>query len=280
LLLLSFSKKRVFKMSYSARIESRVSEAAKAQLFADIGTVLGNRKVEMMPLDRIVPSKHNARTHSQRQIGQIADSIRRFGFTCPVLIGDGGEIITGHGRVAAAKLLGLSSVPTLQISHLSPTERRAYAIADNRLAEQAGWDSDMLAVELQALLDLEFDVELTGFAADEIALVVDHSSQCKAETKPRTKSRAANRKATLCFETAVSRPGDVWLLGNHRLVCGDDAMAEADAILRRWRDETGKQPILTATGETLSDIMAQRESPTSGSDTNAPLHTPAMREVQ
>ena len=95
----------------------------------------GSRKVEMMPLDRLVPTERNARTHSQRQIRQIADSIQRFGFNSPVLIDDRGEVIAGHGRVAAVRLLGWSAIPTLRISHLSPAEQRAYVIADNRLAD-------------------------------------------------------------------------------------------------------------------------------------------------
>jgi ParB-like chromosome segregation protein Spo0J len=119
--------------------------------------------VQQMAVASLRPYPGNARTHSKKQIKQIARSIERFGFTNPVLISDDDEIIAGHGRVEAAKLLGLARVPALRLSHLSPAQRRAYVIADNKLALNAGWDREMLAIELQALIDLDFDVELIGF---------------------------------------------------------------------------------------------------------------------
>src|SRR5215212_4681542 len=115
-------------------------------------------EVEQLTAASLRPHPRNARTHSKKQIKQIAKSIERFGFTNPVLIGDGGEIIAGHGRVEAAKLLGMDKVPTLRLAHLSPTDVRAYVIADNKLALNAGWDREILAIELQALIDLNFDV--------------------------------------------------------------------------------------------------------------------------
>ena len=121
------------------------------------------------------PYDNNARTHSKKQIKQIADSIRRFGFTSPVLVSDAGEIIAGHGRVEAAKLLGMATVPTLALSHLSDAERRAYVLADNKLALNAGWDREILAIELQGLIDLDFDLELTGFSLAEIDFVLDEA---------------------------------------------------------------------------------------------------------
>jgi ParB-like chromosome segregation protein Spo0J len=114
----------------------------------------------------------NARTHSARQIRQIARSIERFGFNNPVLVDENNRIIAGHGRVAAAKLLGLDKVPTLRIEHLSEHDKRAYIIADNRLAEKAGWDREILSIELQGLIDLGFDVELTGFEMPEIEMIL------------------------------------------------------------------------------------------------------------
>lgn len=110
-----------------------------------------DRRIEMVPVTRMAVSKGNARTHSNKQIRQIAESIKRFGFNNPVLVDDGGTIIAGHGRVEAAKLLGMDDVPTLRLSHLSATEQRAYVLADNRLAEKAGWNRDVLAVELKAI---------------------------------------------------------------------------------------------------------------------------------
>ena len=125
---------------------------------------------------------NNARTHSKKQLKQIARSIERFGFVNPVLISDDFEIIAGHGRVEAAKMLGLKQVPTVRLSNLSPADRRAYVIADNRLAELAGWDRDLLATELQGLLELQFDdIELTGFSLGEIDLMLDEAAEKQAE---------------------------------------------------------------------------------------------------
>src|SRR5688572_7412721 len=119
---------------------------------------------ELMPVTRLRPYPGNARTHSKKQILQIANSIKKFGFTNPVLISDEGEIVAGHGRVEAAKLLDQQSVPAVRLSHLTAAERKAYVIADNKLALNAGWDKELLAIELQGLIDLNFDVELTGFS--------------------------------------------------------------------------------------------------------------------
>jgi ParB-like chromosome segregation protein Spo0J len=113
--------------------------------------------IEPMAIARLRPYRENARTHSKKQIRQIADSIRQFGFTNPVLISDDDEIIAGHGRVEAARLLGIDSIPTLRLAHLSEAQRKAYVIADNKLALNAGWDRELLAIELQALIDLDFD---------------------------------------------------------------------------------------------------------------------------
>jgi hypothetical protein len=134
-------------------------------------------RIEILPANNLTPYKNNARTHSKKQIRQIAGSIRRFGFTNPVLIDDAGEIIAGHGRVEAAKLIGLAAVPTIRLSHLSETEKRAYVLADNRLAEKAGWDREILAIELQGLVDLEFDVEITGFSTADIDIVLDDAAE-------------------------------------------------------------------------------------------------------
>src|SRR3982074_2202330 len=125
---------------------------------------MNDLQIEYLSLTTLRPFAKNARTHSRKQIRQIADSIRRFGFTNPVLIGDDDEIIAGHGRVEAAKHLGLHSVPTLRLSHLDAAQRRAYVLADNKIALNAGWDRAVLAVELQALGDLEFHLEGTGFS--------------------------------------------------------------------------------------------------------------------
>ena len=162
------------------------------------------------------PYARNARTHSKKQVKQIADSIRRFGFTNPVLVSDAGEIIAGHGRVEAAKLLDLTTVPTLRLSHLTDEERRAYVLADNKLALNAGWDQEVLAIELQALIDLEFDVSLTGFSTTEIDLTLDTAR----ESSPSGHDTSADNTPALQTDP-VCRPGELWTLGRHRLICGD-----------------------------------------------------------
>jgi DNA modification methylase len=162
------------------------------------------------------PYGRNARTHSRKQIQQIARSIERFGFTNPVLVSDDGEILAGHGRVAAAKFLGLKSVPTIALSHLSATERRAYVLADNKLALNAGWDRETLAIELQALIDLDFDVEITGFSATEIDLTLD-----EARESATAGDDAPEDQIPPPATTAITKRGDLWLLGRHRLICGD-----------------------------------------------------------
>lgn len=129
--------------------------------------------IEERAIAELKPFGRNARTHSRRQVRQIADSIRRFGFTNPVLIGKDDEIIAGHGRVMAAKELGLERVPTVKLAHMTAEERRAYVLADNKLALNAGWDIEILAGELQGLIDSGFELELTGFSAAEIDLTMD-----------------------------------------------------------------------------------------------------------
>src|ERR1700681_2598505 len=159
------------------------------------------------------PYPRNARTHSRKQVKQIAAAIKEFGFTNPVLIDENDQIIAGHGRVAAAKLLGLAEVPTLQLSHLNPIQKRAYILADNRLAEKAGWDKEILAVELQGLLDDGFEVILTGFEVPEVDVVLDTAAEAKSD---RYEDDVIPEPGP-----AVTRRGDVWRLGNHRLLCGN-----------------------------------------------------------
>jgi DNA modification methylase len=152
----------------------------------------------------------NPRTHSRKQLRQIADSIRQFGFTNPVLIDSGNVIIAGHGRVEAAKQLSMATIPTLCLRHLSAAEVRAYVIADNRLAELAGWDTELLALELGELIELDFDVRVTGFETAELDQllrphIADDEDLTEADLSPQV----------------TSRLGDLWILGEHRLLCGD-----------------------------------------------------------
>ena len=146
------------------------AKSARSKELADL-----QLKVRYQDVAALKPYAGNARTHSDKQITQIAASIRNFGFNNPVLVDADNRIIAGHGRVEAAKRLGLTSVPTIRLDHLSDAERRAYVIADNRLAELAGWDREILEIELQALagLDLDFDVEITGFDTAELDFLLD-----------------------------------------------------------------------------------------------------------
>jgi hypothetical protein len=172
-----------------------------------------DRKVAHLPIRDLRPNPNNARTHSRQQIEQIARSIDQFGFTNPVLIDGSNQILAGHGRVEAAKLLGVERVPTLRIEHLTDADKRAYVIADNKLAEKAGWSDEILKIELQELINLDFEVELTGFSPGEIDALLDaqHSDGEDAddiypEHQP---------------DHAVTKVGDCWRAGPHLLICGD-----------------------------------------------------------
>jgi hypothetical protein len=204
---------------------------------------------------KLTASKTNARTHSAKQLRQIAASIERFGFTVPVLVNAQNQILAGHGRVKAAKLLGLKEVPALRLSHLSPAEQRAYPIADNRLAELAGWDRDTLAIELQGLIELNFAVEVTGFEMGEIELIL-HGKDEGENAGVEAKSRKANSGPV------VSRHGDVWLLGAHEVICGEareaSAYAAVDVAVRRWQTFTGQSATLAGSGQTFKEIEQQR----------------------
>ena len=168
------------------------------------------------------PRSANPRTHSKKQIVQIANAIRRFGFTNPVLVDDANGIIAGHGRVEAAKSVGLDQVPTVRLSAMSEAEVRAYVIADNRLAENAGWDRALLGLELQYLTDLEidFDVTVTGFDLPEIDLLIGELSVSADSDDP------ADAVFEVAAGPAISRPGDIWQIGSHRLICGDSTQIE------------------------------------------------------
>lgn len=173
--------------------------------------------VDMFSVDiaRLKPWKQNARQHPKKQINQIAESIREFGFTNPVLIDEDDQILAGHGRVAAAKALGLTEVPCARIDHMTPSQKRAYVLADNQIALNASWDEDLLADELGALaeIDLDFDIQLTGFSLAEIDTFVELGAP------EQSRNPEADQLPESCLERVA--PGDIWALGPHRLVCGD-----------------------------------------------------------
>ncbi len=177
-------------------------------------------KIEQWPTANLLPYARNARTHSDDQVAQIAASIAEFGFTNPILAGSDGVIVAGHGRLAAAHKLGLEVVPVVVLDHLSATQRRALVIADNRIAENAGWDDAMLRIEIAALQDDDFDVSLTGFDADALA-------ELMAGDAPDGEGETEDDAVPELSETTISHPGDVWVLGGHRLLCGDSTVAES-----------------------------------------------------
>lgn len=179
------------------------------------GATIDPLKIELRPVSVLQPARRNARTHSERQIEQIMASIHQFGFLNPVLVDAEGRIVAGHGRVEAARRLELEEVPTLCIAHLTEVELRAYALADNRIAENAGWDAEALRIELGELLEmsLPFDVETTGFNTGELEVIIDGArsgERDEAERLPRLDDSM----------TKAVEPGDLWVLGDHRLYCG------------------------------------------------------------
>lgn len=176
----------------------------------------------LVSVSELRPYEHNARTHSDKQIVQIAASMREFGFIGSILADPHGGVIAGHGRLEAAKSLGMREVPVTYASHLSPAQIRAYRIADNRLAELSGWSDEMLRIEFEELsaMELDFSIEITGFDAVEIDLLMDPPIDVKAQQGP------AEELSEL-EQIAVTRAGDIWLLGHHRLLCGSALDAEA-----------------------------------------------------
>ena len=176
-------------------------------------------KLEHWNIDRLRPYERNPRTHSPEQITKIAASLLEFGWTNPILVDGDAGIIAGHGRLLAARELGMTTVPVIELTHLTEAQKRAYVIADNRLALDAGWDEDLLADELRALEGLDFNLELTGFDLDELHDLLDDES---AEEVPAPEPP----------DDPVSQQGDLWVLGNHRLLCGDSSdPASLDRLL-------------------------------------------------
>ncbi|MFC0386864.1 site-specific DNA-methyltransferase [Muricoccus vinaceus] len=217
-------------------------------------------------VSELIPYARNARTHSPAQVAQIAASIREFGFTNPILVDGERGVIAGHGRLLAARQLGMTEVPTLELTHLTPAQRRAYVLADNRLALSAGWDEDLLRVELAELGAEGFDLSLTGFDELEIASFLAEPSS--GLTDPDAVPPPP--------ETPASRLGDVWLLGRHHLVCGDCTdPAIVEAVLAgvrphlmvtdppygveydpAWRNEALEGSNTQRTGKVLNDDRA------------------------
>jgi len=175
-------------------------------------------QVEKWDIEKLIPYARNARTHSDEQVGQIAASIREWGWTTPVLVDEDGGIIAGHGRTMAAKRLGMREVPVMVARGWSDEKKRAYVLADNKLAINAGWDESMLALELKELGETGFDLDLTGFSLDEI------NALTPIEVEPGLTDEDAVPEAP---DEPTTRLGDIWILGHHRLMCGDSTSIDA-----------------------------------------------------
>jgi DNA modification methylase len=173
-------------------------------------------RLEFWPIDRLIPSPRNARTHSDAQVAEIAGSIRAFGFTNPILVGEEGDVIAGHGRLAAARKLALNEVPVIRLSGLTDLQRRQLVLADNRIALNAGWDLKILHLELKDLSGMGADLSLLGFTAKELATALSGGVTAGLTDEDDIPDLAEN---------AVSVPGDIWCLGPHRIACGDSTDA-------------------------------------------------------
>lgn len=222
--------------------------------------------VTRRPVAELVPYARNARTHSPEQVAQIAASIREWGWTTPVLVDEGGTLIAGHGRVMAARQLGIAEIPVMVATGWTDAQKRAYVLADNKLALNAGWDTELLKVELGELQAEGFDLELTGFSGDEIGKLMAETTEGLTDPDEVPEAPAE----------PVAVPGDVWLLGKHRIVCGDstDALAVEKALNGvkphlmvtdppygveydpEWRERAGLNGPQAAKGKVLNDDKA------------------------
>lgn len=180
--------------------------------------MLGATKIEWMSVETLIPYAKNARTHSDEQVAQIAGSIKEFGFNNPVLIDKENSIIAGHGRLMAARKLGMDKVPVVQLEHMTEAQRKAYVLADNRIALNSGWDTSMLSLELQELKD-DIDLSLLGFDADELDALLNPIEETEGLTDEDAVPDVPDEPKT--------KLGDIYILGNHRLMCGDSTSVDS-----------------------------------------------------
>nr|DAJ70188.1 MAG TPA: adenine specific DNA methyltransferase [Caudoviricetes sp.] len=206
---------------------------------------------ENYPVDKLIPYARNSRTHNDEQVAQIVASIKEFGFTNPILIGADDVIIAGHGRLLAAQRMGLKEVPVVRLPHLTETQRRALVIADNKIALNAGWDEEMLALEMKELGDLNFDLDLLGFSLDEL-------KELDAFGEPESSGNTDEDEVPEVPEEAVTKLGDMWILDEHRLLCGDTTMV--DDLKKLMADDTAAMiftdpPYNVNYGATMKDSL-------------------------
>lgn len=202
-------------------------------------------KYELKSIDELIPYARNARTHTTEQIAKLAGSIKEFGFINPVVISEDGGILAGHGRVMAAQKLGITEIPCVIESHLTDTQKRAYILADNRLALDAGWDDEMLRVELTELESSGYDIETVGFNVEELNKFLKPDFDVEDLSRVMNDNDSENEKPesfdsgeeTIVMGKSKTQPGEVWILGNNELKVGD--VDECDSIIRHWEIETG-----------------------------------------
>lgn len=215
---------------------------------------------EKYPTEKLIPYARNSRTHNEEQIAQIVASIKEFGFTNPILIGDDDVIIAGHGRLMAAQRLGMTEVPVIRLPHLSETQRRALVIADNKIALNAGWDEEMLHLEMEELSELDFDLNLLGFNPDELDEIQLFGTE-------KSSGNTDDDEVPEAPEEAITKHGDIWQLGRHRLICGDTTMI--DDVKKLMQDEMADMiftdpPYNVNYGSTLKDSINYHAGSLSG----------------
>lgn len=206
---------------------------------------------ENYPVDKLIPYARNSRTHNDEQVEQIVASIKEFGFTNPILIGADDVIIAGHGRLLAAQRMGLKEVPVVRLPHLTETQRRALVIADNKIALNAGWDEEMLAIEMKELKDFDFDLDILGFSEEEL-------KELAAFGEPEAEAQSEEDEVPEAPEEPITKYGDIWVMGEHRLICGDSTLY--DDVKKLMQDETASMvftdpPYNVNYGATMKDSL-------------------------
>ena len=176
-------------------------------------------KIENIETKKLIPYINNSRTHNEDQVKQIAASITEFGFTNPLLIDEKNSIVAGHGRLKAAELLKIKEVPCIRLENLSEAQKKAYVIADNKLALNAGWDEELLKIELDGLKELDFDIDILGFDEKELNSISDDEEVIEDDFDEEPP------------KNPVSKLGDIWTLGRHRLMCGDSTSEDVDVLM-------------------------------------------------
>ncbi|MFY9760716.1 MAG: ParB N-terminal domain-containing protein [Xanthobacteraceae bacterium] len=201
----------------------------------------------MRSLSDIKESPKNARRHGHKQIAALMNSVATFCFITPLIVDEGGQLLSGHARAAAARNLGIVTVPTVCASHLSEAQKRAFILADNRLAQLATWDEVALKRELEFLSEFEvdFDFSAIGFGTAEVSFILDRN-EAPGATRPQRRPKPTGA-------SAVSRPGDIWRLGDHFICCGSAGLEQIDAVIRGWQVDSGSEAIDARSGERFGE---------------------------